>query len=491
MKIARFLLMAALLTASGLNALAENSGTDPYRPEFHYTASEGWLNDPNGLVYVDGTWHLFYQYSKEIPEDKQIKCWGHAVSTDLLHWQELPIAIKPKFKHDEIFSGSAVIDRKNTAGFGKNAFIAVYTSIRRGECLAWSKDGGKTFKDYNNNPVLFHGGNFKDIPKTPNYWYGSRDPKVFWYAPNHEWVMIVYEQYVPVKRTKDDAAFAIYTSKNLTDWTFQSKLPGWYECPELFELPVNGNKLNNKWVVMGASGFYAIGSFDGKSFIPDQFEGSVDRPVSHRRYILEPYKYAGMRGNIYAPQTWNDAPNGRRVMIAWVRYYPPPKATFSQAMSLPLALSLRTTEDGIRMFFNPVKEVKKLEKEVLFRKSNIVLKDGKNLLAKVPGGKVRIKCTFKNIDAKCIYFLVNGLKVNYEFLTNELANEKMLPVNGKIQLDIIADQGVTEIFANKGRIYKAFPHYIAPDKKSLSLVAEAGNVKIEKIKVIRMGLNKK
>lgn len=285
------------------------------RPQFHFTSRRGWNNDPNGMVYHDGEYHLYYQHNPyEIHWENMH--WGHAVSKDLLHWEELNNALYPDTL-GTMYSGSAIIDHNNDAGWGKNTMIAYYTAAgkKMTQNMAYSTDKGRTFTKYEGNPILGP----------------DRDPKVFWYEPAKIWVMVLY----------DDNFLAIYNSKDLKNWEYKSKTTGFFECPELFELPVDGNHNNKKWVMYGASGTYMIGSFDGAEFKP------------------EAGKYFYSWGSQYAAQTFNDTPDGRRIQIGWGRIEQK-GMPFNQMMLFPSELTLRTTPEGVRLFCEPVREVKNL-----------------------------------------------------------------------------------------------------------------------------------
>ena len=200
---------------------AENLYHEALRPQFHFSSRRGWNNDPNGLVYYQGEYHLFYQHNP-YGWDWGSMHWGHAVSPDMVHWQELPIALYPRQFGDWVFSGSAVVDRANTAGFqtGKEApLVAAFTSTGRGECIVFSNDRGRTWTEFSGNPVVRHQG---------------RDPRLLWHRPTKRWVMAVYDE-LDGKRW-----IAFYTSPDLKQWKFESRIEGFYECPDLFELPVNG-----------------------------------------------------------------------------------------------------------------------------------------------------------------------------------------------------------------------------------------------------------
>lgn len=299
------------------------------RPQFHFTTRRGWINDPNGLIYLDGEYHLFYQHNP-FERDWENMHWGHAVSKDLIHWTELPVALFPDHL-GTIFSGSAVIDYQNTAGFNKGdtpAMVAIFTynnDDRQTQGIAYSLDKGRTFTKYEGNPVI----------DSKEKWDSrdTRDPKVFWYAPNKEWVMVLNER----------DGHSIYTSANLKEWIYRSHITGFWECPELFELPVDGDKNNTRWVMYGASGTYMTGTFDGRTFTP------------------ESGKHCYSSGCIYAAQTYNNLPDsdGRRIQLGWGRVTNP-GMPFNGIMMLPTELKLRTTKDGIRLTSNPIQETEQL-----------------------------------------------------------------------------------------------------------------------------------
>ena len=257
---------ALALSLLKLSNTFDTTNTDYYRPSYHFTPLYGWMNDPNGMVYKDGEYHLYFQYNPYGSKWGNMH-WGHAVSKDLVHWEHLDPAIA-RDPVGHTFSGSSVVDKKNTAGFGKNAIIAIYTnnsSVNHDEvqCIAYSNDNGRTFTKYEGNPVLTPFDGLKDF----------RDPKVFWYEKGKCWYMIV----------SADKETRFYKSKNLKKWTYVSAFgqglgqqPCQYECPDFFQLPVNGDKKKMKWVMTmninpgcwfgGSATEYFVGDFDGKNF---------------------------------------------------------------------------------------------------------------------------------------------------------------------------------------------------------------------------------
>ena len=263
---------ALALSLLKLSNTFDTTNTDYYRPSYHFTPLYGWMNDPNGMVYKDGEYHLYFQYNPYGSKWGNMH-WGHAVSKDLVHWEHLDPAIA-RDPVGHIFSGSSVVDKKNTAGFGKDAIIAIYTnnSVNHDEvqCIAYSNDNGRTFTKYEGNPVLTPFDGLKDF----------RDPKVFWYEKGKCWYMIV----------SADKETRFYKSKNLKKWTYVSAFgkglgqqPCQYECPDFFQLPVNGDKKKMKWVMTmninpgcwfgGSATEYFVGDFDGKKFTcPDANE---------------------------------------------------------------------------------------------------------------------------------------------------------------------------------------------------------------------------
>jgi len=403
---------------------------EEHRQQFHFSSRRGWLNDPNGLVYYQGEYHLFYQHNPYGVLWGNMH-WGHAVSPDLFHWQELPVAIYKRGLKDDAFSGSATVDWDNTAGFqtGKEAvLVAAYTSTGRGECIAYSNDRGRTWTDYEGNPVVEHRG---------------RDPKIIWHQPTKKWVMAVYEQ-------QESDGIAFYTSENLKDWTFQSWIEGFHECPELFELPVDGDPDNQKWVIYAGNNRYRIGHFDGQTFIP------------------ETETLPGNRGpHLYAAQTFSNIPaeDGRRIQIGWgtsgEQFPTLPGMPFNQHMTVPCELTLRTTPDGIRLCSYPVKELERLRGK---KRSweGLTLTPGENPLGELEGDLHDIEARFHVDRSAELGFKVHGWTITYQAAQKQfVADSADLsfpadPVDGKIRVRLLIDRNSAEFFINGGVVAMTF-----------------------------------
>lgn len=306
----------------------DTSNTEKFRPTFHHTPLYGWMNDPNGMFYKDGVWHLYYQYNP-YGSKWQNMSWGHSSSTDLLHWEHHPVVIEPDGL-GQIFSGSCVVDSANTAGFGTDEVIALYTSAgaNQMQSLAHSGDNGESFVKYPGNPILTLDSE-------------ARDPNMFWNEATKEWVLILAHAL--------EHEMLIFTSPDLKTWTLQSDFGkglgaqgGVWECPDLFELPVDGSD-EKKWVLIcnlnpggifgGSAAQYFVGDFDGKTFKADTLpDGTV------------PTKWMDYGKDHYATVSWSGAPDDRRVVLGWMSNWQyadaVPTTQFRSANTLPRDLSL-------------------------------------------------------------------------------------------------------------------------------------------------------
>ncbi|HVY72117.1 MAG TPA: glycoside hydrolase family 32 protein [Verrucomicrobiae bacterium] len=440
---------------------------EQYRPQFHFSSRKGWHNDPNGLVYYAGEYHLFFQLNPEAVVWGNMT-WGHAVGPDLVHWQQLPNAIE-RDAMGTIFSGSAVVDANNTAGFqtGKEkVLVAMYTSAgdtspeSKGQpftqCIAYSNDRGRTWTKYAGNPVI------KQISN------GNRDPRVFWHAPTKRWIVALYVE----KNKVNEIQF--FSSPNLKDWTYLSSFADFYECPDIFELPVDGKPVNKKWVLTGADGNYIIGQFDGT------------------RFKKESGKHKGDWGaNFYASQTYSDIPSsdGRRIQIPWMNGGKYPKMPFNQQMGFPAELTLRTFPEGIRMCRQPVKELALLHTRK-HEWNNLALNPGENPLADIKGELFDIQAEIDLGEAGEVGFNLRGEPVVYSLLDRRLASlgkqAPLDPVNSRIQLQILVDRSSLEVFANHGKVSMSTCFLPKAREQGLQIYAKGGPARIRSLTVYEL-----
>jgi fructan beta-fructosidase len=418
---------------------------EKHRPQFHFTSRRGWLNDPNGLVYADGEYHLFYQHNP-YGWDWGNMHWGHAVSKDLFHWQELPEALYPKRYGDWCFSGSAVVDHDNTSGWRKGKeplLVCGFTSTGRGECVAYSNDLGRTWTEYDGNPVVKHNG---------------RDPKLIWYAPSKQWVMAVFDENGKAR----DIAF--YTSPDLKKWEFRSRVEGFFECPDLYPLPVDGDPKNVKWLLSAADGKYMVGQFDGTKF------------------VKESGKHQVWYGNFYAAQTYDSAPDGRRIQVGWGNGIAFPGMPFNQQMTVPVELTLRTTDDGVRLFAEPVKEIKELHAGRATAKG-MTLKPGEDQAVAVNDELLDIDADVRPAGAEQVTFTVRGVPVVYDVKKGAVScRGHAAPVksqkDGTVHLRILVDRGSVEVFANGGQVALSAGVLVPVENRSLRLSVRGGEAKV-------------
>ena len=329
----------------------DTANTEKFRPVYHHTPLYGWMNDANGLVYKDGEYHLYFQYNPYGSKWGNMH-WGHSVSKDLVHWEHLAPAIaRDTLGH--IFSGSSIVDQENVAGYGAGSILAFYTSAsdKNGQvqCLAFSKDNGRTFIKYEKNPILCPADGLRDF----------RDPKVFRYEPEDKWVMIV----------SADKEMRFYDSKNLKDWNYMSSFgegygvqPCQFECPDMVELPVDGDLNRKKWALIvnvnpgcyfgGSATQYFTGDFDGKKFSCDSQPNVT--------------KWLDWGKDHYATVCFSNA-GERTIAVPWMSNWQycniVPTKQFRSANALPRELSLYTQDGEIYLSAVPVPEIKTLRKE--------------------------------------------------------------------------------------------------------------------------------
>lgn len=434
------------------------------RGQFHFSPKRGWNNDPNGLVYYKGEYHLFFQHN---PYGRQWgnMHWGHAVSRDLVHWKELNIALYPDLT-GPMFSGGAVVDTKNSSGLGTAEnlpMVLFFTGAKTWEQgLAWSTDG----RNFNK----------LDHPLVPMITEGNRDPKVVWHEPSQKWVMVFY-----VEREGGQHTMQFLTSSDLKNWTKTSIAKGGkgddrylFECPEFFELPVEGSPGETKWILTGANSEYAIGTFDGATFYPEtgRLNGQLGR-------------------DFYAAQTFSNEPHGRRIEIGWWRTHTDKEGMpFNQSMSLPMELKLERRPEGLRLIRTPVPELESL-RGASRRFGGLTLKEGaSNPLSEVNGELFEIRMEFDPGNAREITMNVRGLPVIYDVEKEELSVDGVtaaVPLqNGKQDFIIYADRTGLELFAAGGLVFMPVNFNLDPGNRSLSLSTKGGAATFSELTVYEL-----
>ena len=434
---------------------------ETYRPQFHFTSRRGWLNDPNGCIWHDGLYHLYYQHNP-FEREWENMTWGHATSPDLLHWTEHAPVLHPD-SLGTMFSGSAVFDADNTSGFGtkKNPpLVFAYTADRSDkevQCIAYSLDGGMTLHKYEGNPVIDSHDKWQS--------HDTRDPRLFkWTASpksspkgkdlesplpfrggegGEAWVLVLNER----------NGHSIYTSDNLRDWTYQSHVSGFWECPDLFPLAVDGNPEDVRWVMLGASNTYMIGRFDGKTFTP------------------ESGKHRFSTGAIYAAQTFNNVPDGRRIQIGWANI-DHPGMPFRGQMLLPTELTLRTTKDGIRLVSMPISEVASLLKPLYAGDKTLSAQEANAALQRVNSSlAVHLRATLN-----LTYATSAGLKLDGQTLVDYDLNRNTLngqfyspqdPTSLALTMDVYIDRTSVEVFIDDGLYSYSLPREVKREDRRL------------------------
>jgi fructan beta-fructosidase len=490
--------------------LLEHSTPDLYRPAYHFTPAQHWMNDPNGPVYFEGEYHLFYQHNPSANEWGNMS-WGHAVSRDLLHWEHLPVAI-PFDGQIMAFSGGAVVDWQNSSGFGINdqaplvlIFTGHHAQQREGQWLedqrlAYSNDRGRTWTVFDGNPVLdLQIGDF-------------RDPKVFRHAPSQRWIMLV----VLAAQYK----VRIYASGDLKTWTHQSdfgtsdsgpmgSVGGVWEMPELFELPIQDSS-ETRWVLKvdvgdggphgGSAGQYFIGQFDGERFTPDRLEPAPNW-LDHGK-------------DFYAALSWSDVPasDGRRLWIAWMSNWQYakdiPTFPWRNAMTIPRQLSLERVRDTVQLVQRPIQELEHLRLERC-NLANTELNEG-SMAIPVRGASLEIIAEFQLGTATEF-----GLKlrvgphahtiVGYDKRTQELFVDRrtsgdvsfsdhfpgrhggpLVLEDGRLRLHLFVDQSSVEVFGDGGRTVITDLIFPAPEDDGLELYAINGGVQLVSLDIWKL-----
>lgn len=473
-------------------ALADTFDTanrEKFRPAYHHSPLYGWMNDPNGMVYDNGRWHLYYQWNP-YGSKWQNMTWGHSSSTDLVNWEHHGAAIEPNGL-GSVFSGSAAADTANTAGFGKNAIIALYTSagVSQIQSMAYSLDGGMTYHIYEGNPV--------SALETE-----ARDPNMFFNRHTGEWNVILAH---PLEHE-----MLIFGSENLKDWQLRSAFgkglgarDGVWECPDLFELPVEGENGTTKWVLLcninpggpygGSATQYFTGDFDGTTFTPDRdARGEV------------PVRWLDYGKDNYASVSWSDAPGGRRTIIGWMNNWQyaaeVPTAQFRSANTLPREIGLFRAGDGmIYASTNPSPEVGTLRESRLNHSGARSIKgNGRHYALPADGlceivaeidarnasevmltlGNSLEQTVSMSYDPAAATFSVDRRAAGISDFSNDFPAVTTAPTfssDGRLSLRIFIDRASTEVFGNEGHF--ALTNLVFPDEPytTLTISGTGGN----------------
>ena len=444
-----------VLCALSATCLAEDRealATDAFRPQLRYTPRYGWMNDPNGLIYDHGKWHFFCQHNPTNVVWGNMH-WNHAVSDDLVHWQEQGEALCPD-DQGTMFSGSAVVDRDGVAGLGRDVQVIFYThDVKDGyhfvQRLAWSKDR-MTYEKLGGDPVV------------PFRARKNRDPKVFWHAPTKRWVMALYGT------ESGRHTMWIYSSANLRDWQRESSYVGgvaakndlWlFECPGLEELRIEG-ETNTAWVVWGAMPEYAVGAFDGRRFTP------AEERLPGIAYVPG-VPYHGNEAPYYAAQTFNDVPDGRKIWMAWFRLPKFEGAKTRHSASIPHELSLRRTTKGLRLVRHPARELEKLRCGECMS------------LEKFNGELAELHLSCKVAAGGKVSFDLRGVDLSYDAQTRQLkmagTQVPWILTDGHLELVVYLDRVGAEVFSKDGLqmmpVHDAFPQ---SDRSTCSVTSMRG-----------------
>ena len=438
----------------------DTTNREKFRPSYHHTPLYGWMNDPNGMFYKDGEWHLYYQYNPYGSLWENMT-WGHSVSKDLIHWEALPLAIEAD-AIGTIFSGSCVVDKNNTAGFGKDAIIAFYTSAAESQTqsMAYSTDGGRTFTKYDKNPVVTF--------NAPDF----RDPKVFWYEGTNRWIMMLAV----------GQEMQIWSSANLKDWNKESSFGseygchgGVWECPDML-------KIGDKWVLIcninpggpfgGSATQYFVGDFDGKKFTCESMPKVT--------------KWLDYGKDHYATVSFSNAPDGRITVLAWMSNWQyanqVPTKQFRSANSIARDLGLFKDGEETYVSVTPSKEMlavrgAKIKKPSATCEIIVDVKGTMELtLSNAKGEQVVM-----NYDAQKQTFAMDRTKSGDSSFSEAFSATTVAPTHGNMkQLRIFIDNCSIEAFASDGKM--AMTNLVFPNEPYNNIKVKGGKATIYEIK---------
>jgi fructan beta-fructosidase len=456
---------------------------EPGRAQVHFSPLRGSFNDPSGMIYYQGVWHSYFANKSFNNDNGNLNSfWGHAISTDLVHWEEQPLFLPAVDGHYSFWTGGAAVDVENTTGLGKPGKPAIVYSANNGawgpspftQCVFVSTDGGITARW---NPEMM----YKPLPKEDGRrGGGTRDPMIFWYAPEKKWVMVVFNE-PPGGRW----SFFFFESRDLKNWTETSVLENMLECPNLFQLPVDGNKAEMRWVIWGSPTEYLIGKFNGKAFVPDD----------NRRLRAHFGQYS-------ASQVFANAPANRTVQVGWA-HCGGSDGAFCWMAAFPLELNLRTTPEGLRLFADFIPELAKLRKRGSSKQKDVVVKAGTPLRVGDISQPVEIIAELDPGSASQLTFTGPELNIHWNTQNRELkvteegrpegdtygygpdgTQARLISQNGRATLHILLDIPSVEVVTGSGDyIIKARDYRKLGEKSPMEIRAEGGDVKFSRLEV--------
>ncbi len=430
---------------------------EDYRGQYHFSPKSEWMNDINGLVYFKGKYHMIYQWGNKIRHG------GYATSKDLLHWKDEGVALIPQksflpadavrnVSGDQVYSGSAVIVTGETAkkitGSEKDAIVAIYTGTVSGTCLAWSNDNGESWHDYTHNPVA-----------NPTENADPRDPCVIWHEPTSKWILALYEN-----------GTTFYGSTDLINWNYLSNLNFGYECPDLFQLPLDGDENNKKWVLQDANGSYLVGDFDGTSFIKDDGQDALIMDVGPDFYAAQTFPMGNLpeHDNRIIQLAWMDHWNGGIGETIWER-----NATF------PVSVELVSYKGQKIITRNPISEIVDIYGQSKSWKSQWI--DSKSNLLSVVKSKtfdLSLEVDLTETTATKFEIQVANRTITYNIPDNTLLSKKLLPdEENRVKIRILIDWGQMEVFGNDGIFSFTQQFAFTPESNDISLITD-GKIKL-------------
>jgi len=441
------------------------------RSQFHFSSIKGWNNDPNGMVFYNDEYHLYFQHNPKGVNWGNMT-WGHAVSKDMVHWKQVNHAILP-YRNGTIFSGTAIVDHNNSLGKNtdsKKAIVAFFTHANNSwgdksrlkqkpswfyQSAAYSLDDGRTFNLINEG----HG-----VIPNQGFDQGERDPKVLWHEKTQKWILILWVKRgddtfsVPNTSPRDPKKMGkvrFFESSDLINWRKLSDFDrNWvFECIDFVELSVDGDNSNKKWLLYDASFDYEIGDFNGKEFVTDKNVGIGD-----------------YGNNFYAGQTFNNSPDKRTIIIGWMptrdnNIFIENKMPWNQQMSFPSTMELRTTENGIKLFRNPIKEIKNLYNKTYSYVNKSINYINRNL-ARINPELIDMSLNFKSIENDEFKINIRGQEIIYK-KQNFIFQETKVPAkprNGRTSIRILLDRSSIEIYVNNGE--NVMTKYAISNKKN-------------------------